>query len=436
MNYKKLITLILLFNINLSSFADMIIRDSEIEATMQAITDPIAKAANLKNVKIYIINDDSLNAFTYGGHEIFIYSGLIKKFPDIDVIRGVIAHEIGHIYGQHVSRQSQNADSYGKVVLSSIAAAIGLMSLAKGDLNVALIPAFGATHFAERSMLTHSRTFESSADQTAFRLLEKTGHSVGGMIQFFEYMNKEHRVLTNINPYDLTHPLSSERLSRIKSFYQRSKYQVSGNSTDLLFNFQRCIAKLLAFTTELKRLDQFENISDNEEANNYFKAIKYYRKSELNKAIKYIDLLLKIRPNDPFYNELKGQILFDFGKKESLPYYNKAVKLRPTDILLKLERAVIGINIFANEPNKMQEYYHDLKEVLLQEPDNLSALFYLSIYYSRINRPGESLLYTAIIAAKTGDLLKAKNLAKSALKLLKIHSTGWYKAHDIILTEK
>ena len=141
MNYKKLITLILLFNINLSSFADMIIRDSEIEATMQAITDPLAKAANLKNVKIYIINDDSLNAFTYGGHEIFIYSGLIKKFPDIDVIRGVIAHEIGHIYGQHVSRQSQNADSYGKVVLSSIAAAIGLMSLAKGDLNVALIPA-------------------------------------------------------------------------------------------------------------------------------------------------------------------------------------------------------------------------------------------------------------------------------------------------------
>ncbi|MFT6386159.1 MAG: putative Zn-dependent protease, partial [Rickettsiales bacterium] len=76
-----------------------LIRDAEIEDFLHDITRPILKAANLnpKEIKIYIVNDSSLNAFVSGGQNIFINTGLITKYPDPNVLIGVIAHETGHI---------------------------------------------------------------------------------------------------------------------------------------------------------------------------------------------------------------------------------------------------------------------------------------------------------------------------------------------------
>ena len=426
-------TLILFFNINYS-FAGGVIRDSEIEETLQNIALPLSKAANIKSLKIILIDDDGLNAFTFGGSAIYIYSGLIKQFPDIDVVRGVIAHEIGHILGQHASRQMQNSDLYNKVIASSIAATIGLIGLSKGNAELGIVPALSGLHVAERSMLAHSRTFESSADQTAFKLLEKTGNTNKGMIKFFEYMNNQHRGM-DINPYEQTHPLSNDRLSAIRSFYQKSKFKSSRDSSIMLFEFQRSSAKLVAFTSNLKRLDKITKISHNDEINNYFNAIKYFRKSELNKAINYIDALLNVRPTDPFYNELKGQILFDFGNKEALVYYDKACASKPKDILLKLSRAIVGINIYNNQSPELKKYYQDLQEVLHQESDNITALFYLSIYYEKIGALGESLLTKATIALKSNELQRAKKLARTALNILEKNSPAWHRANDIILTE-
>ena len=290
-----------------------------------------------------------INAFTAGGNEIFINSGLINQFPDIDVLRGVIAHEIGHILGKHIIRQLENIDIYNKVALSSIA--IGLASAATGNSSLGSAIALGGMHFSERSILSYSRAFESSADQTALKLLEQSGNSSIGMIKFFEYMKIQHSNRF-ANPYDQTHPLSQERLVALKDFYQKSKFKNSKNSKELEYKFSRSAAKLLAFTTTTPKKLLTHATTFSPEISNYIKAICYFRMSDLNNSLQNINKLLSSHPNDPFYNELKGQILFEFGKKEALGYYIAASKVRPNDLLIKLGKAIVGITIYSNEPAK------------------------------------------------------------------------------------
>ena len=95
---KKLL-LLLFFLFSISSNSLGFIRDSEIENVIKEIVNPIADAAGQKkeNLKIFIINDNKLNAFVTPGQKIFIFSGLITNSKNVNALEGVIAHELGHI---------------------------------------------------------------------------------------------------------------------------------------------------------------------------------------------------------------------------------------------------------------------------------------------------------------------------------------------------
>ncbi len=418
----------------MQAFAEIaIIRDSEIEEAIEAVAQPVIKAAGLKEIKIHLLHDPALNAFTAGGNEIYINSGLIAQFPDIDVLRGVIAHEIGHILGKHIIRQIENIDIYSKVAFSSIA--LGLASAAAGNPSIAQAIALGGGHFAQRAVLSHSRAFESSADQTALKLLERSGNTTKGMLKFFEDMHNKH-ANAFVNPYDQTHPLGQERIKAIKNFYQKSKFQASQNSKDLEYKFARAAAKLIAFTGEPNKILQLPHFLRAVEAIDYLKAICYFRLTDLSRSLHYIDKLLAVRPQDAFYHELKGQILFEFGKKEALSSYQTAAALRPNDMLIKLSKVIVGMNIYDQQPLKIKELYHDLKLVSNNEPDNIVALYYLSVYYEKLDKQFDRLLSLATIAYKMGEIERAKKLAKAAIKGFPPNTPQWYKANDIILMEK
>lgn len=417
-----------------TSAAANIIKDSEIDETIDLIARPLFQAARLSNTKVYIIKDDSLNAFT-DGSDIYINSSMINQFNDIDVIRGVIAHEIGHITGKHVTRKDENIANYSKTALSTMALGLAV-AMSSGNADLLAPISLGGAHFAERSYLSYSRTFESSADQTALKLLEQNKYSSCGMIEFFEYMNRQHNN-NLINPYDQTHPTSRERLTILKNFYQRSKFSNAANSLQLKYRFARAQAKLLAFTvTDTNRLLKSIDPKLDIEISDYIKAICYFRLGDLDKSLHYINALIKLLPYDPYYHELKGQILFEFGKEEALSSYITALNIRPHDLLIKFSKAIVGITIYINQPNKMDEYYQDLSAIIKDEPDNLTARYYLSIYYERHGKKAEGLLQSAIIALKSGNIKRAKSMARAAIKNLKVNTPNWYKANDIILTEE
>jgi len=90
------------------------IRDAEIENTIREYSAPLFRAAGLQpgDIKIYLIKDNSLNAFVAGGQRIFINTGLLAQSTSANQVIGVIAHETGHIEGGHLSR-SRNAMKKG-----------------------------------------------------------------------------------------------------------------------------------------------------------------------------------------------------------------------------------------------------------------------------------------------------------------------------------
>src|SRR5688572_13165548 len=78
-----------------------LIRDAEIEGTLERFTAPILEAAGLgsDSVRLYIVNDPQLNAFVAGGMNLFLNTGLLMRSEDPSQLIGVIAHELGHIAG-------------------------------------------------------------------------------------------------------------------------------------------------------------------------------------------------------------------------------------------------------------------------------------------------------------------------------------------------
>ena len=131
----NLITLVFLpfsFLISEPAFAKnkRIIVDAEIHQYLTELANPILNVAkiNLEDVKLHILQDDALNAFVAGGKNIFLHTGLLMSTKNPQQLRGVLAHEIGHIAGGHLTRMSQayrnasNVASLGSIL--GLAAAI------------------------------------------------------------------------------------------------------------------------------------------------------------------------------------------------------------------------------------------------------------------------------------------------------------------------
>ena len=173
---KKLFLCLVLFFAS-SSLADsfQIIRDSEIENNLKAFMEPLVKAAKLnpQNINIIILADPSLNAFVTNGTDMFINSGLIIKFADDpNVLYGVMAHEIAHIYAGHLVHKRQEHENMSNVAMAGNV--LGLASALAGAPDAGAFIGLGSMQSAQRGILQYSRAHETEADKIAVDLLYKT----------------------------------------------------------------------------------------------------------------------------------------------------------------------------------------------------------------------------------------------------------------------
>src|SRR3546814_13276281 len=67
----------------------------------------------------------------------------------------------------------------------------------------------------------------------------------------------------------------------------------------------------------------------------YARAFAYFRALDFDRAIKDPDSLIHDYPNDPYFHELKADILLNIGKvAESIPPITEAYRLAPTEPLI------------------------------------------------------------------------------------------------------
>jgi predicted Zn-dependent protease len=409
------------------------IRDTEIENIIRAYTTPVFEAAGLDPaaVRIYLVNDKSLNAFVAGGQNLFINTGLLMRSKNAEQVIGVVAHETGHIAGGHLARgqdamRNASAESILAMVLGAAAA------VASGRPDVGSAVAAGGRNTALRSYLSYSRTQEGSADAAAMRFLDATGQSAKGLLEFMHTLEGEELLPASLqDPYLRTHPLTRDRITALEDFVAKSPNSDKPEKPEFEEMHRRMVAKLYGFmdspTTTLRRYP----LSDTSLPARYAQTIAFWRKLDMEKALAYIDALIAEHPDDPYFHELKGQMLYETGHPaEALKPYETAVRLMPDAPLLRIGLANVQLEL--NNWEMLEPAITNLRAALFRESNNPSVWRQLGIAYGRKGDVAQSSLALAEEALLVGDKPRAKFHAGKAEQLLPKGSPGWLEADDIL----
>lgn len=434
---RRIITLTAIFLVALPStvFAQgrSFIRDTEIEETLHLYATPIFKAAGLdpRGVSIHIVSDPSLNAFVAGGQKLFINTGLLLKARTPEQVMGVIAHETGHIAGGHLSRihdQLRNASAIS--ILSTIVGVAAGVAAGRSDVGTAAV--LGGQNVAQRNFLAYSRTQESSADQAGVTFLSDAGISARGLMEFMETLEGQELLSTaRQDPYLRSHPLTTERVDFLENYVATSPLKDARVDPVLYERHDRMRAKLYAFTNHIQHTLRTYPETDTSVAGRYARAIAYYRDSQIEPAMKIIDGLIAEEPENPYFEELKGQILLEFGKaKAATDPLRKAVELSNGAPLIRLLLAHALIE--SGDKSALPEARENLMGVLSVERGNASAWRFRAIIESRLGNEGEASLSQAEYSLLTGDREAAKYHAVQADRKLEKGTATWQRAQDII----
>lgn len=135
------------------------------------------------NKKVYIINDQQVNAFTMGDDLIYVHIGLLYRLSSFDELIFVLCHEIAHNELKHYQISSLNYaknfinDSLEKAVKNASRKEIGHVSA----LNEVLIPMLLLNR-------KDSRDFEFAADSMAVSLFTNCNLSLQKAITVYEML--------------------------------------------------------------------------------------------------------------------------------------------------------------------------------------------------------------------------------------------------------
>ena len=408
-----------------------ILRDAEIENIIRAYATPIFNAAGLDPaaVHVYIVNDPTLNSFVAGGQNLFMNSGTILRSETPNQLVGIIAHETGHISGGHLARTDEALRH--ATIQNIIALVVGAAAAAaSGNGGAGAAAILGGSSLAQRSFLQFSITQEASADQAALSFLDRTGQSAKGLLQFFEILQQQELLsAAHQDPYMRTHPLTAQRVSYVREHVLHSRFSDVPDPPDWIEMHRRMKAKLAAFLGSPPQVLASIKPTDNSVAARYERAIAYYRVPDLKQAVPLIDGLIQNEPTNPYFQELKGQMLFENGRvAEAVPPYEQAVKLSPKSALLRIELAQVQLE--TNDPALVPKALGNLNEAVRFEDRNPDAWRFLAIGYGRSNNMGMMALSLAEEGIANGDYGQARQQATRAMKQL---PPGPYKqrAQDI-----
>lgn len=412
--------------------AQGLIRDAEIENTLRAYTDPLLVAAGLQpaDVDMYIVNDPSVNAFVVGGQNIFVHTGLILAAETPNEVIGVLAHETGHISGGHGARRAQDMNRAMGPMLLSIG--LGVLAIAAGapDAGAALIS--GSQAFAMGELVRHTQVQESSADQAGAQFLEATGQSGRGLITFFNTQIRPYEFMTRrAPPWMMTHPYSSDRVEALRARVQASPHYDTPDSADYLRRFEFMQAKLVGFIqTQGQTLARYP-VRDTSQPARYARAVAYYRASDLTRARAELDILMREDPDNAYFQELMGQILFENGRaEESIPYHRRSLELAPNQPLLQinLARALTA----ADGRDGTDEAIQLLQAAVAREPDNAFAWRELAAARDLRGEQGLAELASAEQNFALGDFGAALSFAERARRTLPRNTPSFQRANDIV----
>lgn len=419
-----------------SATAQSMLRDAETEALLHDMATPLVEAADLdpNNVDIVLLGDPSINAFVAGGQAVYIHSGLIDAADTANEVQGVIAHELGHITGGHVIRHDEGARAATNVSILSMLLGVAAAAAGAGDAAMGVLMA--GQRAALGKYLAFSRVQESSADAAGASFLSKAGISGRGSLNFFKKLqNQEFRYgysQDDESTFVRTHPLSGDRIANLREDYQKDPAWDKPDDPQLQARFMRVKAKLFGYlSTPERTLNTFPE-SDTSVPARYARAYAYHKNALIGDALRETDALIAIDPRDPYFLELKGQVLLESGKPiEALEPLRQATELTGNEPLIAslFGHALIATEDKANYP----EAERVLRAAVARDRYNPFAWYQLGVVYAANGDMPRARLASAEQQAMNGRFAEALRSAQAAEAGLEQGTPDWIRAQDIAL---
>lgn len=417
--------------------AQSILRDAETESLLADMTAPLVTAAGLRpqDVKVVLINDDSINAFVAGGQVVYVHSGTLQAAKTANEVQGVIAHELGHITGGHVSLASRGFQEATGISILSMVLGIAAIAAGGGEAGAGILAA--GQQAAMGKYLAFSRQQEASTDAAGAKYLNAAGITGKGYLNFFKTMQQmEYRYgITRKVEFMLDHPVSSERVAAISETLQSSPAWGKPLNQDWEERFKRVQAKLDGYLLPPAQALQKYPDSNQTTYARYARAYAYHRGGFPDKADAEANALVKARPDDPYFLEIKGQILLEAGKPaDALGPLRQATRDSRSNPLIA---TTFGHALIATEDKaNYAEATRILRTAVARDDQNPFAWYQLGTVYELTGDTARAALATAERASMTGDARTAAMSARHALAGIPQNTPDWIRAQDIAMTSQ
>ena len=409
-----------------------LIRDAETENIIRAYATPLFQASGLSPsaIDVYLVQDSSLNAFVTPGLKMFIHTGLLMRAAGPLEVIGVLAHETGHIAAGHtVTRQDAARSAATKAIASYILGFAAALATGRGEVASAAIR--GGQDIAIKGLLSYTRGQEAAADQFAVDVLNGTGQSPRGLLDFMRQVGGQEVLFgTQQDPYLRTHPVTAQRVAFLEEQVRRSPHADTPPDPRLVALHDRMRAKLIGFLEPPARTFETYPESDTSLPARYARATAHFQAGDIKKSLSLLDSLIAENPDDPYFRELRGQILFENGRvADAVPDYEAATRLLPDSGQLHLLAAHARLE--TNDPGQVDPALDHLAVTLRQESGNSFAWRLSAIAHGRRGDVGMTALSLAESAIARGKAREALEQARRAQSLLSEGSPAWLRAQDL-----
>ena len=396
------------------------VEDSEVVDYVRDIVDRLSQHLTVTpfDLKVAVIEDNSLNAFAAPGGYVFIFTGMIMDLEHDSEVAGVLAHELSHISQRHIAKRIEQGSIMSIAGIAGVLAGIALGAVAHAP-DAGMAVAAGSQAAATQSMLNYSRDDEREADEVGMSRLVAAGYPPRGLPDAFKILVRMQLLQgAGIIPaYLATHPAIGDRINYLGERIARMpKDVVNRRDNDERFLRIQTIIRTrygdpqTAITYYGKKGPAMTRID------RLGLAMALGRTTDNARARQAFEDALKENPGDSLWLREAGRFFLkmrDFDRARDL--LRRAVEANPRDMVATSAYAEI-----LSQDRRFPEAQELLRRVILNQPDSTEARLALGrvcgesgdMFHAYLN-----MAYAAVYANKARQsrmqMEKAKDYARS-----------------------
>ena len=426
-----ILNIIFFFTLSGSIKAFEVIRDTELENFTNDIIKILLTDSDMeaKDIKIYFINSNQINAFVTGGTNIFINTELIIKADDYREYAAVIAHELAHILGGHVFRTSEEISKIsGKAMPIYL---LGIIGLITGSADAGIAGVMVGQAAVTDTFTYYSRTQEATADQSAVSILCSSMIDASYLASFLEVLEvSTPSVELAAKNYRSTHPLPKDRIEWIQLALKNNEKCNFKKDEKLEKRFNLLKAKLFGFTHSYNETKAVYNLNENQDL--YANAVSNYLNGNLDQSTKNLKKLIEKDNENPFFKELIGEIFFVNQRYDEAIYYQRGA-MNNLNSENDIHMMMLGNYLLSTgEKERVIESISYLKKSIQINSRNAYAWYLLAKAYAYMDKISFANYATSERYYLIGEKLLSYNFAVKAIKGIEEGTPEWYRTYDLI----